>query len=248
MGNAEYMGDAVVAVTRGLLDAGLSGDELDAVLAHEIGHIYNGDMATGMQVSIMVAGFFYLSKLAKKMLDSRSRSSSSSDSEGSSSSSSSDSEGSSSSSSSDSEDSSRSNESGLGGILYIVGLALSFLGLLFQKAHSRDREFVADEAAVALTGSDALSSALEKIQNKGRGLQLSSSLSTESPHLAHLYIANHVQDSKKPIRIFGVDSEAISSLVRMCTRVLGSHPETDERQAAIHKTVEKIRGSTQSTM
>merc|ERR1711862_1071656 len=72
--------DSVVAVTEGLLDTNLSSDELDAVLAHEIGHIFNGDCAAGMQIAVMVAGFSSVLWLGSKLMDSSSsRSSSSSD-------------------------------------------------------------------------------------------------------------------------------------------------------------------------
>merc|ERR1712014_77915 len=69
-------GDSVVAVTEGLLNANLSSDELDAVLAHEIGHIFNGDSASAMQIAVMVAGFSGLLEMGCRLMDSRSRSSS----------------------------------------------------------------------------------------------------------------------------------------------------------------------------
>merc|ERR1712066_45812 len=74
-------GDSVVAVTEGLLNANLSSDELDAVLAHEVGHVLNGDCASGVQIAIMVAGFSKLLSVGVDLMDScrSSRSSSSSE-------------------------------------------------------------------------------------------------------------------------------------------------------------------------
>merc|ERR1719198_1611056 len=132
-------GDSVVAVTEGLLNMDLSSDELDAVLAHEIGHIFNGDCASGMQIAVMVAGFSSLLSMGVDLLDSGSKNSSKSDSE---------------------EDDSNA----LALLMIIAGSLLYSLGYLLQSWHSRRREFVADEAAVALTGNSALASALAKIE------------------------------------------------------------------------------------
>merc|ERR1711988_105462 len=47
--------DATVAVTSGLRRT-LSGPELEAVIAHEMGHIFHSDMATSMHVAVAIAG------------------------------------------------------------------------------------------------------------------------------------------------------------------------------------------------
>merc|ERR1719231_1804876 len=47
--------DATVAVTSGLRDA-LSKKELEAVIAHEIGHIRHSDMSTNMHLAVATAG------------------------------------------------------------------------------------------------------------------------------------------------------------------------------------------------
>merc|ERR1719231_538647 len=48
-------GDATVAVTSGLRRT-LSQKELEAVVAHEIGHIRHADMRTSMHVAVAIAG------------------------------------------------------------------------------------------------------------------------------------------------------------------------------------------------
>ncbi|KAF3363076.1 Protease HtpX-like protein [Chlamydiales bacterium STE3] len=48
---------AAVTVTSGALNL-LTRDELQGVIAHEFGHIYNGDMKINLKLAAMVAGFF----------------------------------------------------------------------------------------------------------------------------------------------------------------------------------------------
>eukprot|EP00931_Biecheleriopsis_adriatica_P092510 TRINITY_DN6631_c0_g1_i1.p1 TRINITY_DN6631_c0_g1~~TRINITY_DN6631_c0_g1_i1.p1 ORF type:complete len:462 (+),score=73.62 TRINITY_DN6631_c0_g1_i1:89-1474(+) len=195
--------DSVVAVTEGLLkNANLTSDELDAVLAHEIGHIRNGDCASGIQIGIMVAGFSSLMSIGADLLNhTGSRSTSSSD--------------------SDSEDNSAE---ALGFAMVLAGALLYSLGYLLQAWHSRRREFVADEAAVAITGTDALASALAKIEQLG-SQRSGKALAEQKPQFAHLYISSH--SSKDGFWGF------VSSL-------LSRHPKTQERKRAINRTVEKV--------
>merc|ERR1712187_7943 len=114
--------DSAVAVTEGLLNANLSSDELDAVLAHEIGHIYNGDCASGMQIAIMVAGFSTLLSFGRSLLDSRDSSTSSS--------------------SKNNSDDDEDNSKALAVAMICAGTLLSSLGCLLRLWHSRRREFV----------------------------------------------------------------------------------------------------------
>lgn len=193
--------DSVVAVTEGLLNMDLSSDELDAVLAHEIGHIFNGDCASGMQIAVMVAGFSSLLSMGVDLLDSGSKNSSKSDSE---------------------EDDSNA----LALLMIIAGSLLYSLGYLLQSWHSRRREFVADEAAVALTGNSALASALAKIEEAATWVT-QSSLAEKKPQFSHLYIGSHSKQTG--FGFFGF----VSKLLR-------SHPKTEERKQAIDKTLQKL--------
>lgn len=197
--------DSAVAVTEGLLSANLSSDELDAVLAHEIGHIYNGDCASGMQIAVMVAGFSTLLSFGFDLMDSCSkRSSSSSD----------DDEG--------------------GGVVVAAGMIfagalLYSLGYLLQSWHSRRREFVADEAAVALTGTGALADALAKIEQASWDTEKGRALAERKPEFSHMYISSHT-DRK-------------SGLFGFISNLLKSHPQTRERKQAISQTLQKVRPS-----
>jgi len=49
---------AVVAATRGLFECGMTDDEIEAVFAHELGHVYNYDVATNSLISILSSVFF----------------------------------------------------------------------------------------------------------------------------------------------------------------------------------------------
>lgn len=58
---------AAVTVTRGLMNK-LNRDELQGVIAHEFGHIYNGDMAISLRLAAMVMGFFFVLYLAMRIM------------------------------------------------------------------------------------------------------------------------------------------------------------------------------------
>jgi Zn-dependent protease with chaperone function len=128
--------DAAVAVTRGTLER-LTRDELQGVVAHEFSHILNGDMRTNTRLTALVYGILALALLGGGILRSLGRSRVSGSSR-------------------------RSGKGGGGGGLIVVilaiGLALlvigyigSFFGRLIQSAVSRQREFLADAAAVQFT-------------------------------------------------------------------------------------------------
>lgn len=58
---------AAVAVTRGALEK-LNREELQGVMAHEFGHIYNGDMKISLRLSAMIMGFFFVLYAGLRML------------------------------------------------------------------------------------------------------------------------------------------------------------------------------------
>jgi heat shock protein HtpX len=145
-----------VTVTSGLLKA-LKDEELEAVLAHELTHIRNGDVQM-MVIAVIIAGavgfaaeiffrVFFNSNSSWSFGRGSSRSSSSS---------------------------SDSDKKGGGGALPAILIAIAliilawFLSLVIRFALSRSREFLADAGAVELTKNpDAMISALRKIENRG---------------------------------------------------------------------------------
>ncbi|MES2750471.1 MAG: M48 family metalloprotease [Pseudomonadota bacterium] len=141
-----------VSVTTGLLNA-LDDREMEAVLAHELTHIRNGDVQL-MVVAVIIAGvvgffaelFFRIFFNSGMRFGGGSRSSSSS---------------------------SNGDKKG-GGAFAIILLAVALIGLAWglslvvRFALSRSREFLADAGSVELTKDpDAMISALRKIEGRG---------------------------------------------------------------------------------
>lgn len=136
-----------ITVTSGLVD-GLNDAELEAVLAHELTHIRNGDVRM-MVIAVIIAGvisfaaeIFFRVMFRGGMRMGGGNSSGSSD---------------------------RKGGAGAAILLAIVLIAVAwFLSLVIRFALSRSREYLADAGAVELTKSpDAMITALRKIENRG---------------------------------------------------------------------------------
>ena len=135
--------DAAIAVTEGTLGR-LDRDELQAVIAHEFSHILNGDMRLNTRLSALVFGILSIFVLGRTILHALSRTGSSG--------------------------SSRREGKG-SGAFFFVALALLIIGYfghlfarLIQAAVSRQREFLADAAAVQFTRNPSgLADALKKV-------------------------------------------------------------------------------------
>jgi heat shock protein HtpX len=135
---------ASVAVTTGLLEI-LDRDELQGVVAHEIGHIANRDVALMTTMGIMLGAIVLLAELGLRGLwlgggARRSRSS--------------------------------SRDGGAEGVLAVVAIALMILAPVFAQliyfALSRRREYLADASGALFTRyPDGLASALEKLGAAG---------------------------------------------------------------------------------
>ncbi len=130
---------ASVAITTGLLEK-LNRDELQGVMAHELGHIRNFDIRYSLLMSVLAGGVVLLSDIflrATFITGGRRRSND------------------------------RDN-GGLQAVLLIAGIILAILAPLFaaliQMAMSRQREYLADASAVEFTRNpDGLANALEKL-------------------------------------------------------------------------------------
>lgn len=145
-----------ITVTSGLLNA-LDDRETEAVLAHELTHIRNGDVQL-MVVAVIIAGAvgFFAELFFRIFFNSNFRFG-----------------GGGSSASSSSSSSSGSDKKG-GGAVGILLLAVALIGLAWglslvvRFALSRSREFLADAGSVELTKDpDAMISALRKIEGRG---------------------------------------------------------------------------------
>lgn len=135
-------GNAVIAITEGSLSQ-LSRNELQGVVAHELGHIHNGDMLISMRIAAMVMGFFFVLYLAMRLLQITNYQS-------------------------DSEDKRGGHPLLLAAfILMIAGAFTWFMGSILKSMISREREYLADASSVQFTRNPlGLANALRKIANE----------------------------------------------------------------------------------
>jgi Zn-dependent protease with chaperone function len=147
---------AVIAVTRGAVDA-LTRDELQGVVAHELSHVLNGDVRLGTQLVAAVAGLDAVASAGRWLLGAGRI------------------------------DTvrgvrRRALPSSLGLLLVVAGGVGALFARLVQCAVSRQRELLADAAAVQFTRDpDALAGALRKIAVQGGAV--ASAHRAEASHL-----------------------------------------------------------------
>jgi len=137
---------ALVAVSTGLMQA-MSRDEIEAVLAHEVAHIKNGDMVTLTLIQGVVNTFvFFLARVVGYVVEHASR-----------------------------RNDSESEQTHGGGFGYMVTvficeLVFGLLASLVVMFFSRQREFRADAGAASLLGSPKpMIAALKKLQSQNTG-------------------------------------------------------------------------------
>ncbi len=162
--------NAAITVTRGCLNL-LNRDELQGVLAHEFGHIYNRDMAIGMRVAAMIMGFFLVSYIGLRLLEGASW-------------------GGSGYSRRESEDGDRrgGNPIVLLALIFLVAGSLTwFFGSILQAMVSRQREYLADACSVQYTRNPlGIANALRKIERSTM-----SDMPRSGQPFAHLYFNEH---------------------------------------------------------
>ncbi|MFH1123884.1 MAG: M48 family metallopeptidase [Pseudomonadota bacterium] len=182
-------GDAVVAVTRGCMDR-LTRDELQGVVAHEFSHILNGDMRLNIRLMGIINGILVIAMIGRAVLRGMS--------------------------SSKSRSSSKKGGGGLpvlvlGLILILVGYIGVLFGKLIKGAVSRQREFLADAAAVQFTRNPSgILGALKKIAGVDEGSRIRERHAEEA---SHLFFAN--------------------GLPKAFVRWLSTHPPIEERMRRI---------------
>nr|WP_298144510.1 M48 family metallopeptidase [uncultured Pseudomonas sp.] len=152
--------DAVIGITRGAIEL-LSRDELQGVIAHEFSHIFHGDMRLNTRLVAVLHGILLLGLIGGFVLRSFSGRSSRS-----------------------SRDNSGLVVLAIGGTLLVLGYAGTFFGNLIKAAVSRQREFLADAAAVQYTRNpDSIGGALKKIGGFPLGSQIQARNAAEFSHL-----------------------------------------------------------------
>jgi Zn-dependent protease with chaperone function/uncharacterized tellurite resistance protein B-like protein len=158
------LNDAAVAVTRGALDA-FTRDELQGVMAHEFSHILNGDMRLNIRLMGILFGILLLTVVGRGVLRGSFYGGGVRRSGG------------------------RDGRSG--GQVALIGLALVILGYLgvvvgrlIQAAVSRQREYLADAAAVQFTRNpEGIAGALKRIGASKDGSRLADHHAEEASHL-----------------------------------------------------------------
>jgi Zn-dependent protease with chaperone function len=158
------LGDAVVGVTRGTIDA-LTRDELQGVVAHEFSHILNGDMRLNMRLACLAGGIQFVALMGRLVFELPLRAVGIGD----------------------------SRKKGGGGVVLVIillGCALMVIGSigvlaarLIQAAISRQREFLADASAVQFTRNpEGIGGALKKIGGWKAGSRLRAPRVAEAGH------------------------------------------------------------------
>lgn len=151
--------DAAVAVTRGTLQK-LNREELQGVVAHEFSHILNGDMRLNVRLIGLLFGILLLAVVGRGLLRGQM------------------------------VRRRRENQAGLflGLALVALGYVGVFFGKLIKAAVSRQREFLADAAAVEFTRNPrGIAGALEKIGRDHDGSRIQDHHAEE---LSHLFFSN----------------------------------------------------------
>jgi Zn-dependent protease with chaperone function len=151
--------DAAIAVTRGTLD-NLSRDELQGVIAHEFSHVLNADMRLNLRLMSVLFGITCIATGGYILMRVAGRSSGSSKKGG----------------------AAQVFVAGL--TLYVVGSLGKVFATLIQAAVSRQREFLADAAAVQFTRNPkGIAGALRKIKNLTSGSRVQHAQAAEASHL-----------------------------------------------------------------
>ena len=194
--------NAVVAVTRGLLDE-LSRDELQGVIAHEFSHIVHGDIRINIRLVGVIHGMVVIGLIGERMMQAPewmvARS--------------------------DLKDLSVVRGFLIAVLIMILGLFVVLIGLvgtamgrLLQAAVSRQREFLADAAAVDYTRyPDGIASALRKISGLRPSNRLRVSRVSEFAHFMFTngcssWFATHPPIERRVARLEGVDPESLGKL------------------------------------
>ncbi len=156
---------AAIAVTRGAL-VKLTRDEMQGVIAHEFGHVLNGDMVISLRLAAMVMGFFFVLYLALRLL--RIASLSGGRRQG---------------------GKKGANPVLLAALLLLAAGAITwFAGSILKASVSREREYLADASAVQFTRNpQGIANALKKI-----ALETVHDMPKEGMAFSHMYLDNHV--------------------------------------------------------
>jgi Zn-dependent protease with chaperone function len=160
--------DAVIGVTNGAMRF-LTRDELQGVIAHEFSHILNGDMRLNLRLVAWLHGILWIAIVGRGLLEGARRCIPWN---------------------SEADDLKKAGlglffiGTGVGVIIYGLGSGGVFFGHLIKSAVARQREFLADAAAVQFTRNPmGLANALKKIGGLAHGSRIRSPLAEEASHM-----------------------------------------------------------------
>jgi heat shock protein HtpX len=174
-------------VTSGIRRA-LSTRELEAVIAHEIGHIRHSDMCTNMHAAIAIAGLGGLYEMGRVLSDNRNEGATR-------------------------DDDDDKDHLPLGLTLMVGGAAARAFAQLLKLSISRGAEYDADRVAAELCGADAMISALSKIEQCSATAPRDK-LAARGEAFAHAYISNGPSGASQKK---GVLRRAWANLERLCS-------------------------------
>jgi len=155
--------NSAIAITRGALNR-LSREEIQGVIAHEFGHIYNGDMRISLNLAAMIMGFFFVFYLGLRILQV-----------------------------SGMRRSSRSQKGGnpvaLAALIFLIAGILTWIaGSILKACVSREREYLADACAVQFTRNpNGIAGALKKIAGESVN-----DMPKEGSAYSHMYFDEHL--------------------------------------------------------
>lgn len=155
--------NAAITITWGALNK-LNRDEIQGVIAHEFGHIYNADMKISMRLAAMVMGFLVINYIGLRLLQGafyRSRS----------------------------QEDRVPNLLVLVAVIFaLAGIVTWFFGSILKAMVSREREYLADACSVQFTRNpDGLVGALQKIERS-----TISDMPKGGMAYSHLYFNSHI--------------------------------------------------------
>jgi len=160
--------DAVIGITAGTLEF-LNREELQGVVAHEFSHILNGDTRINIRLIAILHGILFIGLIGNMVLRGSRYGAMSS----------------------------RRDNGGGGAIalilagagLAIIGYAGTFFGNIIKAAVSRQREFLADAAAVQYTRNpEGIGGALRKIGSAGSGIAR-----PQASEISHMFFGEAIQ-------------------------------------------------------
>lgn len=198
--------DTVIGVTRGAVQY-LTREELQGVIAHEFSHILHGDMVINLRLQGLLHGILVIGLLGEIML----KSAFSTDRVGL---------------------RSKGNGQGSGGfyaivigvVLLILGYTGMFVAKLIKSAVARQREFLADAAAVQFTRNPlGLAGALKKIGGLTAGSKIRDAHASE---VSHMFFGNGLSESW--FNVFSTHPPLLARIQRLDPEFRGDFPERME--------------------